>query len=485
MAAPGSLKEMLELGTIAKLKVTWGAQLGGPDLEHSAGSELWDGELEDKSVVIKVLLGEAQVVLKEVLLWQSSMGHRNICPLLGLADGCDYVGCVMPRAHCDLFQKLQETEGWLPEEPAKGLFRQMVSALGHVHRHCTVHLDVKAENFLVACEDGATILQLTDFGSAERLNPGEVGQWHPEKPYTLPYAGPEMLLNKQYDNRIDVWALGILLYVVLTGCFPYSPPDDLGRCPKSKAAFAAQVLVSTVDYEWVSPLAKETLGAMLAKSFRDRPTVEDLIAGAFLQDESERAASSTAKEDLPERPLDGIIESLQKEAVAAHVRVTDAEILPTLTEVPPSTLGLLDRSDEAECHHEVLDISDVSTAPTRDNSKENAWAPTEKKPRRASKKPQVATTPGASSCRGIAWTFSRSPRGLLELPQLDGRSVAAAPRLDGGRASGIAWSFSRASRGLLDKPLSHKEGGRMCLGPCSGGGGKAAPFPRREARRTQ
>ena len=83
-----------------------------------------------------------------------------------------------------------------------------------------MHRDLKPENLM--CEetdDGKIVIKLTDFGFATHFDP--------DQPQTLSlgsplYMAPELCLERQYDKKVDVWAVGVILYVLLTGCAPFS-----------------------------------------------------------------------------------------------------------------------------------------------------------------------------------------------------------------------------------------------------------------------
>ncbi len=119
--------------------------------------------------------------------------------------------------------------------PARlGLFLKVCDAVEHAHRHLVVHRDLKPNNILVT-SDGE--VKLLDFGIARMLDGGQsavestfTGRAHP---MTLAYASPEQVRGEPITTASDVYALGILLYKLLTGLHPYrkgfSSPSDAER----------------------------------------------------------------------------------------------------------------------------------------------------------------------------------------------------------------------------------------------------------------
>lgn len=115
----------------------------------------------------------------------------------------------------ELFEHIDECE-CLAEDETVYLFRQIVAALLHCHRLGIHHRDLKPENILIEKRDGR--IKLVDFGMAA-LQPR--GTFLTTPCGSLHYAAPEVF-EKNYDgSKVDVWSLGIILYVMLTGTTPF------------------------------------------------------------------------------------------------------------------------------------------------------------------------------------------------------------------------------------------------------------------------
>lgn len=105
---------------------------------------------------------------------------------------------------------------------------QLVSALEHLHRLGIVHRDLKPENILL--NDQMDIL-ITDFGSAQIYTENAKGSLNsPDRRNsfvgTAQYVSPEMLKNRQATNKSDLWALGVIVFQMITNVMPFNAPNE-------------------------------------------------------------------------------------------------------------------------------------------------------------------------------------------------------------------------------------------------------------------
>jgi serine/threonine-protein kinase len=185
---------------------------------------------EQRLVALKVLgrndrAGPAHPLSSEFDTW-SRLEHPNIVRVYELRQarrgplpaGAPYLvlehvaGGPAHRAPC---------AAWLAAAGAEALARQLLAALDHVHVSGFVHRDLKPANVLVTGSRRPPRVKLTDFGLAAR-----VGEARPPLCLSgsLHYAAPEALLGLPLDGRADLYALGILLYRLITGEHPVGPP---------------------------------------------------------------------------------------------------------------------------------------------------------------------------------------------------------------------------------------------------------------------
>eukprot|EP00826_Nyctotherus_ovalis_P061634 TRINITY_DN878_c0_g2_i1.p1 TRINITY_DN878_c0_g2~~TRINITY_DN878_c0_g2_i1.p1 ORF type:complete len:146 (-),score=26.09 TRINITY_DN878_c0_g2_i1:432-869(-) len=118
----------------------------------------------------------------------------------------------------DLYDYLEKREFKVSEERARTIAHSLATALFYLHSYGIVHRDIKLDNVLMTdCTDSADS-KLMDFGLSKMIGPNE----HCKEPFgTVGYAAPEVIGGKSYDKAVDIWSLGVVVYILLTGTTPF------------------------------------------------------------------------------------------------------------------------------------------------------------------------------------------------------------------------------------------------------------------------
>ncbi|KAM5165179.1 hormonally up-regulated neu tumor-associated kinase homolog [Mantella aurantiaca] len=119
----------------------------------------------------------------------------------------------------DLMDRICEKKK-LEEKEVRKYARQIMSAVEHLHRHGIVHRDLKIENFLLD-ENGN--IKIVDLGLSNTIKCEGLSQNLLNTQCGSPaYAAPELLANKKYGPKVDVWSIGVSIYAMLTGTLPFT-----------------------------------------------------------------------------------------------------------------------------------------------------------------------------------------------------------------------------------------------------------------------
>jgi serine/threonine-protein kinase len=155
----------------------------------------------------------------------AALKHGNIVPVLASGEQRGLLYLVMPLLKESLRDRLHR-EKVIPPTTATAIARQIAAALALAHDAGLIHRDVKPENILL---DGRGRAMLTDFGIARPIAPRRGGTLYTVSSSGLPvgtpeYMPPEQLRAEHIDQRADIYALGAVLYEMLTGSVPF-PAD--------------------------------------------------------------------------------------------------------------------------------------------------------------------------------------------------------------------------------------------------------------------
>ena len=266
--------------------------------EHALGRE----------VVIKVLPPELAAGVnrerfrREVQL-AARLSHPYIVPLLHAGEHGELLWFTMPYIHGDSLRTLLQKNGPLKVADAVKLLRDVVEALAYAHSRGVVHRDIKPANIMY---DGSHAV-VTDFGVAKALNAAlpNAGPGHTTSGMAIgtpAYMAPEQLAaDPDADQRVDIYAAGLLAYELLSGASPFAAPSPTATMTAQLTRVPEPLHVLRAD---VPPAFSELVQRCLAKSPDDRPhdaqaVLADLdrISGALAA-----AAHRGADDAAPARP---------------------------------------------------------------------------------------------------------------------------------------------------------------------------------------
>lgn len=220
----------------------------------------------------------------------------------------------------ELFERIIDYDFDLTEKKAAIFMRQICEGVEYMHSKRIVHLDMKPENILCLSKTGNRI-KLIDFGLARQLNSQDnqlrVMFGTPD------FAAPEVLAYDIVTLATDMWSVGVICYVLLSGLSPFMGDNDMDTM--------ANVLRSTFDFEDqafepISELAKDFISKLLIKEPTKRLSSTECLQHPWLQKGGHQLKASLL--DKQQR----------RESIVALNKLEDVELSPVIDLTGPISL---------------------------------------------------------------------------------------------------------------------------------------------------
>ncbi|XP_006882453.1 PREDICTED: serine/threonine-protein kinase D3 [Elephantulus edwardii] len=212
----------------------------------------------------------------EVAILQN-LHHPGIVNLECMFETPERVFVVMEKLHGDMLEMILSSEkSRLPERITKFMVTQILVALRNLHFKNIVHCDLKPENVLLASAEPFPQVKLCDFGFARIIG---------EKSFrrsvvgTPAYLAPEVLRSKGYNRSLDMWSVGVIVYVSLSGTFPFNEDEDINDQIQN-AAF----MYPPNPWREISGEATDLINNLLQVKMRKRYSVDKSLSHPWLQD---------------------------------------------------------------------------------------------------------------------------------------------------------------------------------------------------------
>ncbi|KAK2862969.1 hypothetical protein Q5P01_002502 [Channa striata] len=206
-----------------------------------------------------------------------SLSHLGVVMLEGMFESIEHIFVVMEKLHGDMLEMILSSEkGRLPERTTRFLVMQILEALRYLHFKHIAHCDLKPENVLLASPDPFPQVKLCDFGFARIIG---------EKSFrrsvvgTPAYLAPEVISSSGYNRSLDMWSVGVIMYVSLSGTFPFNEDEDIKQQITNAAFMYPRQIWAYISLEAVS-----LINNLLQVSVRRRFSVGKTLGHPWLQD---------------------------------------------------------------------------------------------------------------------------------------------------------------------------------------------------------
>jgi len=231
---------------------------------------------------------EGLMQLREEIFIMCQLDHPNIVRLEEVYESHSEIYLVQELClGGELFDRLDEQPDYhYTEAECARLIKQMLCAVRYLHSKGIIHRDLKLENFLFSSSAPDSELKMIDFGLSKHFQYGEIQQQAVGTPYTV---APEVIRGR-YDERCDIWAIGVIAFLLLSGDPPF------GGCggPEPLMVVRSNILDGAFEFEpaeiWdlVSDKAKEFINALLVTNPKYRPTAMDAQKLSWLEEWAHR-----------------------------------------------------------------------------------------------------------------------------------------------------------------------------------------------------
>lgn len=226
----------------------------------------------------KLTPDDDEAVLNEVTVMQSMGRHGTfIVQLCDFYEEKDYFFMVMEfMSGGDVFDQIVERTSYT-EQDARELVKTLLTAVKCMHTNGIAHRDIKPQNLLLPSKEAGAHMKLCDFGFARRVHtPNSITH----RVGTPTYVAPEVLKNIPHDERVDMWSLGVTIFVLLVGYAPFMEDDQLKLFSKIKRG---EWRFHKPDWENISEDAKDLIRSLLVIDPVERLTVDEALRSPWIR----------------------------------------------------------------------------------------------------------------------------------------------------------------------------------------------------------
>ena len=212
----------------------------------------------------------------------ASLNHPHITPLIDFFDEKDCYFIVMElMSGGDLFDRIGEKKSY-SEADARDLIVKMLKAVAYCHVRKIAHCDMKPKNLLLMSDDNDSFIKLADFGFAARFHEPKSLSKQCGTPF---FVAPEILLRKGYDQQSDMWSVGCIIYLLLSGNLPF-----MGRSQKElfRKIVAGKFEFEAKDWDGVSDDAKDLVRRLVVLDPDQRMTAAEAVRHRWLKASRDR-----------------------------------------------------------------------------------------------------------------------------------------------------------------------------------------------------
>jgi len=328
--------------SIKMLKSTYDVDGGGIKLGQGAYGSVTAvrRKIDGEQFALKMVKigGDSDATFEEIrneVAIQKRLDHPNIAKIYESYEDVPNKMMYIVMECCTggmLVSRMKKHRHGYGEKAAATIMEEMLSAVLYCHTHGVVHRDIKLDNMIFQGPEETSELKLIDFGFANVVKPGREGMF--EQLGTPSYMAPELWErddSKASTSAVDMWALGVCAYMLLSGTKPFYHKDLEQRRWLIRHK---QLEFPAADWAHVSADAKDFCQRMLRKKAHSRPSASEALALPWITKRSTVHAGPDAAHEMARHSK--VVASLEAFAEAQDLKKLALEVIAFNS--PPSQL---------------------------------------------------------------------------------------------------------------------------------------------------
>ncbi|KAI9030455.1 calcium/calmodulin-dependent protein kinase type 1D-like protein [Hyaloraphidium curvatum] len=305
--------------------------------------------------------GQEEHIVKEITILKK-LDHQNIIRLYDVFETREKLYLQMELVSGgELFDRIV-SRGFYTEKDAQKIVKCLLEALDFLHSQNIVHRDLKPENLLMSSDAEDADIKLADFGLATVASGDDALK---TSCGTLTYVAPEILRNQPYGRPVDMWSLGVITYILLSGYPPFWAEDDKGILDLT---IHGSYKFFSPEWDAISADAKSFISSLIVVDPAKRMTAAQALKHRWIAEEVEATADigkvvgeNLVKNFNAKRKLKAGMKAIQAARklismgtlgrVAKAAPEPEPEVPPQEAEEPPAeatTVGTLSRLEMKE-----------------------------------------------------------------------------------------------------------------------------------------
>ena len=198
--------------------------------------------------------------------------HPNIIRLIDHLENNDYIYIVSEYIEGGtLYDYFKLKKNDFKEKEAANIIRQIAYGIFYLHSYGIVHKDLKPTNIMITEQSDSGIVKIGDFGVSKIISPNECII---ETSGTLKYMAPEVVLCRPHGMEIDIWSMGVILYLMIFGVYPF---DGENKKQIENSILKKKLWIPHPYFEASSKELDDLIEKCLEKPPEDRITIEELV----------------------------------------------------------------------------------------------------------------------------------------------------------------------------------------------------------------